>query len=152
MSSNVLGSPIIVLASLGNGVKQKKWNIAAWVVSFPNSRPHLGRGEGGGVRLTQQRFIQEGSAPSSFEIYHFHKVSVGPKYFSQRYSQSPAMTLSCRGSYRTRPYGNPYSHSLPRSFTACSLFQGHPATFYCKITVLRSKYCLEISQGRPTRI
>ena len=131
------------------------------------------------------------------------------------------MTLSCRGSYRTRPYGNPtreftdgsfmavryvtypspsslnfirlllrgendskqsdefqaivpevfleifftkeresreaarrvrntWFFSLsPRSFAARSLFQGHPATFYCKITVWRSKYCLEISQGRP---
>ena len=28
-----------------------------------------------------------------------------------------------------------------------SLLQGHPATFFCKITVRRSKYCLEISKA-----
>ena len=39
---------------------------------------------------------------------------------------------------------NKQSAGMTPHFT---LFKGHPATPFCKITVRRSKYCLEISKA-----
>ena len=57
--------------------------------------------------------------------------------------------LSNRRLVASRHIERPEKASLPvdvrRSKTL--LLQGHPWTFFCKITVRRSKYCLEISKA-----
>ena len=96
-----------------------------------NTGPRRGRGWGGAA----PHFLKKKKRNTHFEIKGiFDRIGI---FDWQTSPKHPNLWL-----VRFDPisYGDPQNDYLYKT-------QGHPATIFCKITVWRSKYCLEISKA-----